>query len=370
MIGVGRPCVGMSRAIPLFKRNVVNACARAFVNDDLWGHDLDHALEVINNWRSSHSFPLNTFAVRLRRKGREIDPDCLVAQRIKRLSSIVHKIKRFPTISLSQMQDIGGCRVVLTTCDDVRELVKVYSVGSDIKHTLLRTDDYISNPQGSGYRGVHLIFKYYSDKNAVYNDLKIEMQIRSQFMHAWATAVETVGTFQRQALKSSIGEERWLRFFALMGTAIAFQEGTAPVEGTPGDSETLIAELCEVAEQLDVVTKLRAYGGALQYLEHTKDADFYILVLDPDAKATTIYGYPRRALADAQARYLEIERGLSEHPGTDAVLVSVDSVVALQRAYPNYFLDTTVFIGLVEDVLAERPLANTAISEPHLAPKA
>jgi hypothetical protein len=42
----------------------------------------------------------------------------------------------------------------------------------------------------------------------IYNDLKIEMQLRSQYQHAWATAVETVGTFIGQALKSSIGPER------------------------------------------------------------------------------------------------------------------------------------------------------------------
>src|SRR5690242_13153612 len=43
------------------------------------------ALDVVNNWRASHSFPLNTFTVTLKRKGKQVDPDCLVAQRIKRL---------------------------------------------------------------------------------------------------------------------------------------------------------------------------------------------------------------------------------------------------------------------------------------------
>jgi ppGpp synthetase/RelA/SpoT-type nucleotidyltranferase len=75
-------------------------------------------------------------------------------------------------------------------------------------------DDYILSPKNSGYRSVHLLYKYNSDKKApsIYNGLFIEVKIRSRLQHAWATAVETVVTFLQQALKSSQGEEEWLRF--------------------------------------------------------------------------------------------------------------------------------------------------------------
>ena len=125
----------MARAVPLYSRAQVNKAAAGFTSGKLKGAELDSALDAINNWRSSHSFPLNTFAVRLRLKGLEIDPECLTAQRIKRLSSIVHKIERFPNLPLSQMQDIGGCRAVMTDIDYVHSLVEVYTVGSDLKHT-------------------------------------------------------------------------------------------------------------------------------------------------------------------------------------------------------------------------------------------
>ncbi|MEO9230043.1 MAG: DUF6456 domain-containing protein [Devosia sp.] len=137
-----------------------------------------------------------------------MDPDILVAQRIKRMSSIEMKLQRFPTMTLSQMQDIGGCRAVVSDASTVNDLVDSY-LTSDLKHKLHTNDDYIISPKDTGYRGRHLIYRYYSDKIATYNDLKIEMQFRSQFQHAWATAVEIVGTFTRQALKSSQGEENW-----------------------------------------------------------------------------------------------------------------------------------------------------------------
>lgn len=135
-----------------------------------------------------------------------MDANCLIAQRIKRLSSIAHKLVRYPTMTLSQMQDIGGCRAILGSVESVENVVNLYK-NSDLKHQRVQIDDYIESPKKSGYRGVHLIYRYFSDRKGTYNTLKIEIQVRSQFQHAWAAAVETVGTFVQQALKSSMGEE-------------------------------------------------------------------------------------------------------------------------------------------------------------------
>src|SRR5690606_36008605 len=146
--------------------------------------------------RSIHGHPLNTFQTTLRIKGRQIDPDIIVAQPVKRLSSIETKLARFPTMTLSQMQDIAGCRRVVSTATDVQALVQSY-LNSDLKHKLHTLENYIENPKETGYRGVHFIYRYFSDKIDTYNSLKIEMQLRSQIQHAWATAVEIAGIFTR-----------------------------------------------------------------------------------------------------------------------------------------------------------------------------
>lgn len=158
------------------------------------------AVEIIDNWRSAHNYPLNIFQDGLRKRAKSIYKECIVAQRIKRLSSIVAKLVRFRTMRLSMMQDIGGCRAVMSTVKQVERLVYDYK-HSDIKHKLHQEDDYITNPKPSGYRGVHLVYRY-TGRKVQYNGLKIEIQIRSDIQHAWATAVETVGMFTQQALKS------------------------------------------------------------------------------------------------------------------------------------------------------------------------
>jgi len=343
-------------AIPLFERPMVNrACRKLLAPVNETSIVIEHSFQIVNNWRASHNYPLNTFQVGLRKKARAVDPDALVAQRIKRLTSILFKLQRFPDMKLSQMQDIGGCRAIVKNVKLVDTLVEQYEK-SDLKHPLAHKDDYVECPQDSGYRGVHLVYRYFSDKNkTAYNDLKIEMQFRSQLQHAWATAVETVGTFIGAALKSSKGREDWLRFFALMSTALAIREKRPLVPGTP-TGKSLTKELRAHARQLNVVEVLRAYGIAMRTLSEPsarlKDAHYYLVALDSTAKTVTIEGFKQNEAEQASNRYLDVEKKLLGQESTnDAVLVSVDSLESLERAYPNYFADTTVFITALNEAL-------------------
>lgn len=348
----------MSRwAMPEYSKKQVNLAGKTLVNFDPNEFSSINSylegLDIINNFRAIHGHPLNTFQTTLRIKGRHVDKNIIVAQRVKRLSSIAIKLRRFPTMTLSQMQDIGGCRGIVGTVSDVNALVGAY-LKSDLKHKLHTHDDYMLDPKPTGYRGVHLIYRYFSDKIDTYNTLKIEMQIRSQAQHAWATAVEIVGTFTRQALKSSQGEDDWLRFFALMGSAIAVMEGTAPVPNTPFEVDALVQELNEATNRLDAIGRLRAYGTAPQILEapESKKNHFFLLELDASEMKLEITGYKGNQALNAADDYLAAEKRFSEQgAGGDAVLVSVDSLASLRRAFPNYYLDTNMFVELTEKAL-------------------
>ena len=312
------------------------------------------ALEIVNNWRSSHSFPLNTFQVTLRKKSREADArNPLIAQRIKRRSSIEAKLRRYSGMELSRMQDIGGCRSVVGSVAAVDALVGLYE-SSRIRAELVRRYDYLRvnpGPKSSGYRGEHLVYRYASSHKPEYEGLQIEIQIRTQLQHAWATAVETVGTFVGQALKSSQGEEKWLRFFALMGSELAFEEGTPPVPGTYGSRGEVRDEVRSLEAELGVISRLQQYRTALKTVRenaaHFAGSQFFLLELDAGNSTLTITGYPRSALDQAVADYERAEQQVAGRAERDAVLVSVESIGTLQRAFPNYFADTTRFLNLV-----------------------
>jgi ppGpp synthetase/RelA/SpoT-type nucleotidyltranferase len=318
--------------------------------------DFIHARAVVSNFRGIHHMPLNTFQTTLREKASVFD-NAVVAQRIKRMPAIRFKLKKRTEkpIALSAMQDIGGCRAVLGTHSEVDRLCKKY-LNSSLKHKLIQHDDYISMPKFSGYRGVHLVYQYKSDKKETYNGLKIELQFRTQIQHAWATAVEIVGFFRRELLKSSEGDHAWKQFFKLMAAELAFEEGaTFGIPGISTDRNLIRSELKRCAEHLDAMNYLNSVGNGVSQIKETDvlDAHYFLLELDPTTRQLNITGYKFQARELANLAYEDVERSILGSTGheRDAVLVSASSFAELKKAYVNYFLDMSRFISLAEEAV-------------------
>jgi hypothetical protein len=127
-----------------------------------------------------------------------------------------------------------------------------------------------------------------------------------------------------------------------MGTAIAIREGAPPVPNTP-TGPTLITALREYCNKLDVVERLNNYRNVLRIssLPAVREAGHYfILEFNSNEDSVRVRAFRKREIEAASKEYLELERSVLQGPERDAVLVSVDDVKALKRAYPNYFLAT------------------------------
>jgi ppGpp synthetase/RelA/SpoT-type nucleotidyltranferase len=336
----------MAWAIPDYSKNTVNRAGQALIDPDPNDIDsLSQAQRVFNNWRSSHSFPLNTIQNGVRRHAISVYPSALVAQRLKRSPSIINKLRIYPSMNLAQMQDIGGCRVV------VRNIAEVFRTGSnyihsDIRHELFKVDNYITNPKSSGYRSLHIIIKYKSDKNTVYDNLLIEIQIRTIMQHAWATAVEIIDFIKGSSLKSSHGPDKWRRFFKYMGSVFAIVERTPKVPYTPRDQSQLVRATKALAYELEVRDNLKYYADAFQIAGTTgTNHAYFLLILNTSSRILTILGYHKNEFLKANEDYLIHENNCSGDPTRDVVLVAAN---ALSRAYPNYFMNSRVFIERME----------------------
>jgi len=351
----------MAWAQPHHPRGRVDAAGDALVSPPHSPEEVDIALDVINNWRSSHSYPLQALKMTLRTRARKIDRRAVVAQRLKRLSSIAAKLERNKNMKLSQMQDIGGCRAVVKGIPQIAKILKRYTTSRAKNPTaraeFVKTYDYIENPKVDGYRSVHLIYKYRSPSrhHKIWNGLRIEIQLRTKLQHAWATAVETVDAFTGQGLKTSggSGSEKvdWGRFFALMGSYIACKEKKPMVPGTPTNRDELIRELRQLSTRLQAEVRLRGWSLGMQLAdERAKSNDaVFLLTLDTVQRRVGIRGFSD--MRTAQDAYLEAEKTLKA--GQQSVLVSVDSLEAIRTAYPNYFADTGFFVEVLEEAVAE-----------------
>ena len=152
------------------------------------------------------------------------------------------------------MQDLGGCRAVLPSMRAVRELVELHRAGRD-EHEFVKESDYIGQPKTNGYRSLHRVYRYRSraTRNAAWDGHRIEIQIRSHLQHAWATAVETVDAIKGTQLKTSgPANGAWDRFFTLMGSVLAIEEGCPPVPGTPVALSEIREEVRKLVRELDV----------------------------------------------------------------------------------------------------------------------
>jgi hypothetical protein len=220
---------------------------------------------------------------------------------------------------------------------------------SRTKNDLYDHDDYIAAPKASGYRCYHVMFKYGGSRTE-FGGLRIEVQVRTRQQHFWATAVEAVGLFIAQDLKGSLGDQRWLRFFTLMGSEVAYKENTPNVPGTPDNHQERRDELRALAKELDALKKLDAYRLVLdQVVDPT--SSIFLLILDTPNDALSVAGYPTGRYSLAQSAYEQAEAENREKAGVDVVLVAADSMDAVRRAYPNYFADTAAFRSVVEEAI-------------------
>jgi hypothetical protein len=338
---------------PRYKRKEVDRAAELLASGKKYQpEEVDQALIVIGNWRAAHAFPLNTFQMGLRQAAQKVQAGALIAQRLKRLPTMLDKLRRMPKTTLTRFQDIGGCRAVVINLGQVLELRDRYR-RSRMKHKLVRERDYIAAPRASGYRCIHLVYRYSGRAGSAYDGLQIEIQLRTRLQHAWATAVETVGTMLKQSLKSSEGSTDWLRFFALVGSAFAFVERTRAVPETPSSPASLASEIKRLQAKLKVRGALDTYRHALKATEQQGKGEsaLYLLSLDPAAKQLTVTAFGTGEIAAATDAYAEAERQLASHPGAQVVLVGSRSLAALRKAYPNYFLDTELFLSQLDRAL-------------------
>lgn len=344
---------------PQYGSGETNSAGKLLISDeDVPEEEWNHALTVINNWRACHGYPLLAMRMTLTGRAKKIDSRAIIAQRLKRLSSIAIKLGRNEHMALSQMQDIGGCRAVVGTVRQLDRLARAYDHETKAgKAEFIKKFDYVQLPKKDGYRSIHFVYKYrtHSRPHRVWDGLRVEIQLRSRLQHAWATAVETVDTFTRQSIKTGGGKEAWRRFFLLMGTAIAIMERRPPCPDCPSEIPVLTAELKQLVQTLNVRSVLRGWSRAMKYLpsKTTNKAAVYLLYLDATegGERIKITGFTTSGQAKASETYLSTEKMIRDKPNLQAVLVSAHSLQALRSAFPNYFADTRVFIKAVNEAL-------------------
>lgn len=118
--------------------------------------------EVFEIYRRFHLPPLTRLSLELQRLLENSQETYYLAQRLKRKPQILRKLRRFKS-RLTQLQDIGGARIILENnfvLDKLSDVIDQH-INSMPDFHLHRNTDYRPNGRDdSGYRSLHKIISY------------------------------------------------------------------------------------------------------------------------------------------------------------------------------------------------------------------
>ena len=132
-----------------------------------------------------------------------------ICGRVKSIESIKEKITRkqinkFDVFKL--FDDIAGVRCTCEYLDDV------YNILDYIKNnpllTVIEIDDKIEKGTADGYRGIHITVSthiYY--KNTLFDDIKVEIQLRTAFQNAWSMKTHQLTYKQDSECKDEVRQK-------------------------------------------------------------------------------------------------------------------------------------------------------------------
>ncbi|MEZ4704699.1 MAG: hypothetical protein R3A11_05875 [Bdellovibrionota bacterium] len=305
-------------------------------------------LKVLLEWRNSFSSILDYYYKKLKT---DIDQTHVVAlaRRLKRIESIQKKLKRFKTMRLSTIQDIAGVRAVF---EHETALMAAYSKlrGESTKNKLRRFDDYHSRPKLDGYRGMHFVYQNV-------DSMMIEVQLRTELEHVWATAVEIYGELQQTSFKTGEGHEGWKEFFLLLSSYFAIKEDSNPCQAHEKYSEKKIrSSLKKVIREMNVIEKLNASTNGIEVVvskfnESGKAGKYAIVELDLTKQATTVEIFNKKDMEKAIEIYTKRELSLRKEEKKNIVFVNIESLEKIQQSYPNYFLDTQRLLEILSKIV-------------------
>ncbi|MGL5408230.1 MAG: RelA/SpoT domain-containing protein [Shewanella sp.] len=330
------------------------------------GVEREDAIEKIQNFREVHLYPLMLMKNHLARTSKKINHEIIVARRLKRLPTIINKLER-PTldgveansIQLTRMQDIGGCRAIVKDLKQLNAL-KTRLENSRSVHKITHISNYLT-PKESGYGGVHLIYSCFdnADSSNAWRKTKIEIQLRTNLQHAWATSLEIIDTLENIDLKTSMdGHQHWRRFFHISGMLVAHDEGASILSSI--QLYEYQKEMLDLERRLSVISKLTKFSvGISATTEHIRKLsnrsqlgmclitlkmnEFINASPDSDNKVKVKLGVTAFKINDAQLALNALNESEKDSSIALSVLLSASNASLLKKAYPNYFGSTQQF---------------------------
>ena len=158
-------------------------------------------LRLLSRYRASFTKPFE-FVVGLIREKLVLEP---TGRPVKSTASITQKLRR-ESIRLSQIQDIAGCRIIVSGIAEQQDAPNLLC--EVFEETIV--SDRRAKPS-NGYRAIHVIVRL--------GEKQVEIQVRTQLQHLWAELSERLSDFD-PAIKYGGGNQDDQKLLSSLATSI------------------------------------------------------------------------------------------------------------------------------------------------------
>lgn len=305
-------------------------------------HDVNEMIEledVFDEYRKSHLEPLSETTLELQGWLNEYGHDYYIAQRLKRKPQIVRKLNRL-SVRLTQLQDIGGCRIILEKNELVEQAVEFFKkkIESTTDLSLTRITDYREKGRDvTGYRSVHLLLER--------GGKKLELQLRSRIQHYWAESIERTSVIYGYHLKEGEGDPEVISYFQKLSDAFyEIESGRTPSMRSRLDIDVAKKQSEEIIRAKNPSKAIDSYVNEDIILTLTEKErrsqspiNNWIIVFDWSSGQFVSWDIVGRTPDEAIEAYVRYENQFPVEKNFEVVLIGSSRVATVRRTHSHYF---------------------------------
>lgn len=294
---------------------------------------------IVDTWRENHIVPLTEITLKLQEWLKDFKKEYYLAQRLKRKPQIIRKLNRL-SVRLSQLQDIGGCRIIFPNNAIIDEFIAFITDKSKKgKYFVInKITDYRDKGRDiSGYRAVHLILER--------NGYKVELQLRSNIQHYWCESIERTSVIYGKHLKENEGDPMVIKYFKLLSDAFHdIEKNIRPsvndvieIDKNKIHSEKIIKEsdtynIFNSSVNTDFIRGMISRESGIRYQFNN-----WIIIFNWNTGQFMSWQVTERNPDSAIKVYSESEKKWPAEQGYEVVMIGSSNVATIQKTHNHYF---------------------------------
>jgi len=296
--------------------------------------------EAFDEYRKNHLVPLSKTTIEVQQWLAQYGKEYFIAQRLKRKPQILRKLLRF-SARLSQLQDIGGARIIVDQNSDVDGVVKFlvgrFKGNKELK-IVKQTDYRGEGREDSGYRAYHLILER--------DGYRMELQVRSKIQHYWAETIERTSIVYGHYIKELEGDPIIIEYFKCLSDLFyEIESGRIPDAALKNRVEELRIQSEEIIQNADEKNVFNSHvnEGVVKDLEEKErrmgepGLNNWIFVFNWTIGSFVMWKMIANDPEEAIRQYVKYENMYTSENGYEVVLVGSSEVATVRQTHSHYF---------------------------------